>query len=91
VPRGLLGLLLAVLAAVLVAWLRRDGDSLADAAWAAGYGVAVGSLAALTGLGTSYVVAERGHGGWALPVVQAVLPLAAAAPVAYALTLYGTG
>jgi hypothetical protein len=91
VPRGLLGLLLAVLAAAVVGWLRRDGDTLADAASAAGYGAAVGCVAALTALGASYVVAERGHGGWALTVVQAVLPLAAAAPVAYALTLYGTG
>ncbi|WP_138735436.1 hypothetical protein [Modestobacter excelsi] len=90
VPRGLLGLLLAVLAAVAVAWLRRDGDTLADGVTAAVHGAAVGGVAALMGLGTSYVVAERGDGGWALPVVQAVLPLAAAAPVAYALTLYGT-
>jgi hypothetical protein len=91
VPRGLLGLLLAVLAAVVVAWSRRDGDTLTDGTWAAVHGAALGGLAALTGLGASYVVAERGHGGWALPVVQAVLPLAAAAPLAYALTLYGTG
>jgi hypothetical protein len=42
-------------------------------------------------LGASYIVAERGEAGWALPVVQAVLPLAAAAPVAYALALNGTG
>jgi hypothetical protein len=37
------------------------------------------------------VVAERGASSWALPVVQAVLPLAAVAPVAYALALSGTG
>jgi hypothetical protein len=40
------------------------------------------------GLGASYVVVERAQRGWALPVVQAVLPLAAAAPVAYALALH---
>ena len=91
VPCGLLGLVLAVLAAVAVAYLRRDGDALADGIAAAGYGAALGGVAALTGLGTSYVVAERGRSGWALPVVQAVVPLAAAAPVAYALALYGAG
>jgi hypothetical protein len=91
VPRGLLGLLLAVLAAVVVAYLRRDGDTLTAGVSAVVYGAALGGVAALMSLGASYVVAERGRVGWALPVVQAVLPLAAAAPVAYALTLYGTG
>jgi hypothetical protein len=91
VPRGLLGLVLAVLAAVLVALLRRDGGTLLAAVSAATYGAALGAVAALMALGASYVVAERGRTGWALPVVQAVLPLAAAAPVAYALTLNGTG
>jgi hypothetical protein len=91
VPRGLLGLLLAVLAAVVVTYLRRDGDTLTAGMSAVLHGAALGGVAALMGLGASYVVAERGHAGWALPVVQAVLPLAAAAPVAYALTLYGTG
>jgi hypothetical protein len=91
VPRGLLGLLLAVVAAVAVAWLRRDGGTTAGGVPAVVYGAALGGVAALVGLGASYVVAERGQAGWALPVVQAVLPLAAAAPVAYALTLYGTG
>jgi hypothetical protein len=91
VPRGLLGLLLAVLAAVLVALLRRDGSTLVAALSAVTYGAALGGVAALMALGASYVVAERGGLGWALPVVQAVLPLAAAAPVGYALALYGLG
>jgi hypothetical protein len=91
VPRGLLGLVLAVLAAVVVALLRRDGGTLLAAMSAGTYGAALGGVAALMALGASYVVAERGSTSWALPVVQAVLPLAAAAPVAYALTLNGTG
>jgi hypothetical protein len=85
VPRGLLGLVLAVLAAVLVALLRRDGGTLL----AATYGAALGGVAALMALGASYVVVDRGQPSWGLPVMQAVLPLAAAAPVAYALALYG--
>jgi hypothetical protein len=91
VPRGLLGLVLAVVAAVLVALLRRDGGTLLSATSAVVYGAALGSVAALMALGASYVVAERGRAGWALPIVQAVLPLAAAAPIAYALALNGIG
>jgi hypothetical protein len=91
VPRGLLGLVLSVLAAVVVALLRRDGGTLLAAISAVTYGAALGGVAALMALGASYVVAERGSTSWALPVVQVVLPLAAAAPVAYALALRGTG
>ena len=91
VPRGLLGLGLSVLAAVLVALLRRDGGTLLASLSAVTFGAAIGGVAALTALGASYAVVERGRVGWALPVVQAVLPLAAAAPVAFALTLYGAG
>jgi hypothetical protein len=91
VPRGLLGLVLGVLVAVGVAVLRRDGGTLSTTLSAATYGAAVGGVAALTAVCASYVVVERGRSSWALPVVQAVLPLAAAAPVAYALSLYGAG
>ena len=91
VPRGLVGLVLAVLAAVGVALLRREGSTVLSAVSAATYGAALGAVAALMALGASYVVVERGQASWALPVVQAVLPLAAAAPVAYALALHGTG
>ena len=91
VPRGLLGLVLGVLVAVGVAVLRRDGGTPAAALSAATYGAAVGGVAALAAVCASYVVVERQRSSWALPVVQAVLPLAAAAPVAYALSLYGAG
>ena len=91
VPRGLPGLVLAVLAAVAVALLRRDGGTLLSSMSAATYGAALGGVAALMAVGASYVVAERGQSSWALPVVQAVLPLAAAAPVAYAFALHGAG
>jgi hypothetical protein len=88
VPRGLPGLVLGVLAAVLVALPARGAGDLVDVVSAATTGVALGGVAVLMSLGASYVVAERGQRGWALPVVQAVLPMAAAAPVAYALALY---
>ena len=91
VPRGLLGVVLAVLAAVVVALLRRDGGTLLASMSAATLGASLGGVAALMALGASYVVAERGAASWSLPVVQAVLPLAAAAPVAYALVLHGNG
>jgi hypothetical protein len=88
VPRGLPGLVLGVLAAVAVAVLRRDGGTLLSAV---AFGAAVGGVAALAAVCASYVVVERGRSSWALPVLQAVLPLAAAAPVAYALSLHGAG
>ena len=89
VPRGLLGLVLAVAAAVAVALVRREAATLESGLSAATFGAALGGVAALMAVGASYVVAERAQSSWALPVVQAVLPLAAAAPMAYALALNG--
>ena len=88
VPRGLTGLLVGVLAAVVVALLRRGGADLGAAMTAVTSGAVLGMVAGLMGLGASYVVVERAQRGWALPVVQAALPLAAAAPAAYALALH---
>jgi hypothetical protein len=88
VPRGVLGLVVGVLAGIAVAVFREGATSLQDALAAVTTGTVLGSVAALTGLGASYVVAERAEHGWSLSVVQAVLPLAAAAPAAYALALY---
>jgi hypothetical protein len=88
VPCGLLGLLLGVLAGVAVAALREGAGTLPEALGVVTAGTVLGSVAVLTGLGASYVAAERPGRRWALPVVQAVLPLAAAAPAAYALALF---
>ena len=101
VPRGLIGLLLAVLAAAGVAALGRgSGGVLGGSSSALVYGAVLGLVAALTALVASYVVAAataedapQGDGApgeprfsaWALPLVQVVLPLAACAPVALAL------
>jgi hypothetical protein len=88
VPRGLLGLAVGVLAAVVVALLGRDGADLVAALSAVTTGTVLGAVAVLTALAASYVVAEQRRRSWALPVVQAGLPLAAAAPVVYALALH---
>ncbi|MPR00437.1 hypothetical protein GB931_21430 [Modestobacter sp. I12A-02628] len=87
VPRGLLGLLLAVLAAVGVLVLRQQPDGLEEQLSAGTAGAVLGVVTALMAVGASYVVAERPQRGWALPVVQAVLPLAAVAPIAYSVAL----
>jgi hypothetical protein len=97
VPRGLAGLVLAVLAGAAVAFLRR-GDGLVATGALPGtvaallYGAVLGGAAALAGLAASFFAVEdpaEGTAGpsrtWALPVVQAVLPLAVCAPVALAL------
>jgi hypothetical protein len=95
VPRGLVGLVLAVAAAAAVSWFLRDLGALDGALVAAGFGAAIGGVTALTAVAASYLVVEAtaGEDGelgpqvslWSLPVVQAVLPIAAAAPVALAL------
>jgi hypothetical protein len=97
VPRGLPGLVLAVLAGAAVAFLRRgDGlvaaGALPDTLAALLYGAVLGGGAALAGLAASFLAVEdpaEGTAGpvrtWSLPVVQAVLPIAVCAPVALAL------
>ena len=77
-------------AGIAVALLRRQPGDLVDALSAATYGAAIGGVAALVAVGASYVVSERPQRGAALPLVQAVLPFAAAAPVAFFLALQTT-
>jgi hypothetical protein len=98
VPRGLTGLVLAVLAAAAVTWLRRRPEDLFDTLGAAIYGGVVGGVAVLVSLAASYVVVQadrsarnpRRSGRWALPVIQALLPIAACAPLALALAYQTT-
>ena len=97
VPRGAVGLVLSVAAAGAVTWYLRDMGDLAGDLAAAGFGAALGGVAALTAVAASYIVVEvtaMDDDGeeigphvslWSLPVVQVVLPIAAAAPVALAL------
>jgi hypothetical protein len=88
VPRGLLGLVLAVPAGAAVAFLGRDAADLRGATTALLFGAVLGGIAALVALVASYLVVEAADSAeppWALTVVQAVLPLAACGPVALAL------
>jgi hypothetical protein len=88
VPRGLLGLVLAVVAAAGVAYLRRDVAGLVDGLSAVMFGALIGAVATLVAVAGSYVAVEaelRGRRGVALAVAQALLPIAACAPVALAL------
>lgn len=94
VPRGLVGVVLAVLAAAGVAVLAAGTGDALDTGRALVHGVVIGGVAALTALVASYVVVEATGDGdaadprtsrWVLPVVQVALPIAACAPVALAL------
>ncbi|SDG01041.1 hypothetical protein [Klenkia brasiliensis] len=87
VPRGLPGVLLAVLAGVVVALLRRQSADPTGALAAALFGAVLAGVAALVAVGASFGAVDRPRRGWALPAVQAVLPFAAAAPVAWFLVL----
>ena len=99
VPRGLLGLVLAVVAAAAVAYVGRGAGTRLDAAEAVASGAVLGLVAGLTALAASYVVVELTSAGlpedadsearspWVLGVIQAALPLAACAPVALALQM----
>ena len=99
VPRGLVGLVASVLAGAAVAVVGRDVGGTAGLVPALVLGAALAGVTAMVALVASYVVVEAASPGdegaiprpepslspWALSVVQAVLPLAACAPVALAL------
>jgi hypothetical protein len=92
VPRGLAGLALSVVVAAGVA-VARHGTTAGglSAPRALLLGAVLGGVAALGALAASYLSVESPaetagpSRAWALPVVQAVLPLAVCAPVALAL------
>jgi hypothetical protein len=100
VPRGLLGLVLAVAAGAAVTYLGRSAGGPADGKLALVYGAVLGGVAGLMALVGSYLsveatadheederrlAAEDPASPWALAVIQAVLPLAACGPVALAM------
>ena len=99
VPRGLLGLVVSVLAGALVGFLGRDVGGAAGAAHALIGGAVLAGATAMVALVASYIAVEATAADedgpaphvdaslspWALSVVQAVLPLAACAPMALAL------
>jgi len=92
VPRGLLGLVVAVVVGAAVSFAGRSVGGVVDGLAAVIYGAVLGGIAGLVSLAASYLVVEAGdaddeHGQspWVLAVIQAALPLAACAPVALAL------
>jgi hypothetical protein len=99
VPRGLLGLVVSVLAGALVGFLGRDVGGAAGAVPALIGGAVLAGATAMVALVASYIAVEATAADedgpaphvdaslspWALSVVQAVLPLAACAPMALAL------
>lgn len=95
VPRGLLGLVVAVLAGAAVAFLGRSAGELVDGFAAVIYGAVLGGVAGLVAVAASYLAVDctadadtdtgSGASPWAVSVIQAVLPIAACAPVALAL------
>jgi hypothetical protein len=91
VPRGLAGLVLAVLTGAAVVWATRGTADLGSLRSLL-VGAVVAGVVALAALAVSFLVVEAADGAsteeisqWALAVVQVVLPLAAAAPVALGL------
>ncbi len=87
VPRGVPGLVLAVLAGGAVAVVRHGADDVAAVLGALLAGLVLGGVAALVGLAASYVVAGGPGRAWAASLLQGVLPVAAAAPVAFSVVL----
>jgi hypothetical protein len=89
VPRGLLGLVLAVAAGVAAAIVRRGVGGVGGALPAVTLGAILGAVAALVAVAASYVVVETDPAGRSralgLSLMQALLPIAACAPVALAL------
>jgi hypothetical protein len=87
VPRGVPALVLSVLAGAAVVVVRHAPGDLFEALTTLTFGLVLGSVAALVGLVAAYVVAEGPGRVWAAAPVQAVLPVAACAPVAFSLLL----
>jgi hypothetical protein len=97
VPRGLVGLLAAVLAGAGVAVVAAAIGGGTGAAKGLVFGAVLAAVAALVALAASYLVVDatavetddediaRPSAAWALAVIQVVLPVAACAPVALAL------
>lgn len=83
VPRGLLGFVLGTGAAMFAAMQRGEVDRLVEQLGALILGGVLGGLACLIAIGASYAATERRGSRIAQVAVQAVLPFALAAPVAY--------
>ncbi|MBA3249425.1 MAG: hypothetical protein H0T66_03755 [Geodermatophilaceae bacterium] len=83
VPRGLLGFVLGTGAGMYAAVRTEGTDGLVEQLGSLILGGVLGGLACLLAIGASYAAVERRGSSAAKAVVQAALPFAAAAPVAY--------
>ncbi len=87
VPRGLLGFVVGTGAAMVAAVRLGGADRLADQLGAIILGGVLGGLACLIAIGASYAATERRGVLAAQAAVQAVLPFALVAPVAYLMSI----
>lgn len=91
VPRGLTALVLSVGTAIAAAVTLSDAEGLMESLGAAMVGAILGLVAALLAVAASYIAAQRRRLSWSLPWLQALIPLAGAAPVGYFLALQVLG
>lgn len=82
VRRGAIGVVLGIVAGAAVAALRLDATALSDVLGHIIFGVVVSAVAVLVSVAITFVVADREPDALGGAVVQAIAPLAAAAPVA---------
>ncbi len=90
-PRGLTALLLSVGTAIAAAVTMSDADGLTERLGAVIVGAILGLVAALLAVAASYIAADRRKPSWSVPWLQALLPLAGAAPVGFFLALQVLG
>lgn len=87
VPRGLLGFLFGVVVAAAIAVWRLGGATLVDNIGAGLYGGVLGAVALLMSVAATYVNLAASRPSLGMAWLQAALPFAATAPVAYFLAL----
>lgn len=87
VPRGLIGLVVSVGTAVAAAVTLSEPGGLIESLGAAIVGAILGLVCALLAVAASYIAAERRQVNWSLPLLQTIIPIAGAAPIAYFLAL----
>lgn len=91
VPRGLTALLLSIGTGIAAAVVLSDPSGLIESIGASIVGAILGLVAALLAVAASYIAVERARPNWYLPLPQAVLPMAGAAPIAFFLALQVLG
>jgi len=90
-PRGLTALMLSVGTGIAAMVALSDAGGLIERLGAAIVGAILGLVAALLAVAASYIAAERRRLHWSLPWLQALIPLAGAAPIGYFLALQVLG